>query len=183
MATKNPVRTWDAALRQLRHLLNVVWLAGGAALAQPTQLEGTYTLDSAASEDVRAAIEVTVSKMGFITRPIARGRLAKANPAYDRLVFGGGPAQVSVQMGKHEPIVTPADGTAVGWRREDGEQFEVSTRWASGALEQRFSTPEGQRLNTYSPAPDGRSLTMSVAVTSPRLPVPLRYKLVYRRSS
>jgi len=39
------------------------------------------------------------------------------------------------------------------------------------------------RTNTFTVSPDGRTLTLGVAVSSPKLPRPLTYKLVYTRAS
>lgn len=149
---------------------------GGAAL------DGTYTLNRAASDDVNRAIEAAVSRMNFVTRPIARGRLRRTNQPYQRVVISHTNNQVSIVTDTRAPIRTPANGTPVKWRREDGEMFDVSTEWENGRLEQTFSAEDGRRVNVYSLSADGRTLTMEVTVTSPRLAQPLRYKMVFNRA-
>jgi hypothetical protein len=79
-------------------------------------------------------------------------------------------------------IVVPASGAAVKWTREDGETFDVSGKVAGSTLTQTFVAEDGKRVNVYTLSPDGKTLTMNVTVTSPRLPKPLNYKLVYRRA-
>jgi hypothetical protein len=50
-------------------------------------------------------------------------------------------------------------------------------------LAQEFKAEDGQRKNEYSVSADGRTLTLEVTVTSPRLAQPVRYRLVYDRVS
>ena len=151
-------------------------------LAQ-TQLNGTYTLNRQASDDVASAINATVARMNFITRPIARGRLRSTNQPYQRVVINYSPTQVSLAFDQRAPIVTPGNGTPTAWRREDGETLQVSTEWENGRLEQTFRAEDGTRENDFTLSEDGATLTMHVTITSPRLPQPLRYKLVYNRAS
>ena len=152
-----------------------------ASLGAQQSLSGTYTLNRQASDDINAAIESAVRRMNFVTRPIARGRLRKTNAAYERVVIDYGTSQVSVTFDQRAAIVTPSNGTPIKWRREDGEQFDVSTEWENGRLEQTFSAEDGRRVNVYTL--EGNTLTMEVTITSPRLSAPLRYKLVYNRAS
>ncbi len=156
-------------------------LAG--ASAQEPNLRGTYTLDRARSDDVNRAIETAVARMSFVTRPIARGRLRRTNQPYQRIVINFTPAEVTTTIDTRRPITSPASGQAVKWTREDGEVLDLSTEWENGQLVQTFRAEDGTRANTYSISSDGRVLTMNVTITSPRLPQPLRYKLVYNRAS
>jgi len=50
-------------------------------------------------------------------------------------------------------------------------------------LAQTFTSADGRRVNDYSLSPDGRTLTMQVTETSPRLSQTIAYKQVYRRVS
>ncbi|HET9985977.1 MAG TPA: hypothetical protein VFQ38_20425 [Longimicrobiales bacterium] len=162
-------------------LLFAVAAGGPAAPPQTNLIVGTFVLDAGASDDVAAAIQKATSHMSFITRPIARGRLKKTNLPYHRLVFSPSPSAYELRIDDRKPIVTPADGSAAKWTREDGEVLGVSTKPRGGALEQRFVADDGQRVNVYTLSPDGQSLSMDVTVTSPRLPQPVTYRLVYRR--
>lgn len=145
-------------------------------------LNGTFVYDAAASDDVNRAINDAVAKMNFVMRPVARGRLRKTNQPYQRVAISHTPQQVTVTTDGRAPIVTPANGTPIDWTREDGEKLKVSTEWENSALEQTFRAEDGQRVNTYTISPDGRTLTMNVTITSGRLPKPLTYKLVFRRA-
>ncbi|HEX2190142.1 MAG TPA: hypothetical protein VHG51_14640 [Longimicrobiaceae bacterium] len=162
--------------------LALVAPAGSAAQAAAS-LNGTFTYNAQASDNVNAAIDDAVARMNFVMRPVARGRLRKTNQPYQRVQISHNPQQVSVTMDGRPAIVTPANGTPMDWTREDGEKLKVSTEWENSALEQTFKAEDGQRVNSYTVSPDGRTLTMNVTVTSPRLPKPLTYKLVYNRAS
>ena len=145
-------------------------------------LEGTFTYNASASDNINAAIDAAVRDMNFALRPIARGRLRKTNAPYQRLQISHTAQQVTVTTDGRRPIVSPANGTPVDWTREDGEKLKVSTEWENGTLEQTFKAEDGQRVNAYSVSPDGRTMTMRVTITSPRLKKPLTYKLVYNRA-
>jgi hypothetical protein len=161
----------------------------GSSYAQTPQapsLQGTYTLDAAASDDVRKAIESAVRGMRWPVQGIARSRLEKTNlPPYQRVVIQlePSPTGVSITTDGRAPIRTSADGTPIDWTREDKEKFKVSTVLKIGPLEQTFKSKDGQRVNTYSISADGKTLILDVSVTSGRLPRPLTYKLVYKRTA
>ena len=143
-------------------------------------LAGTWTLDRSASDDVNKAIDGVVRKMNVITRPIARGRLRKTNPAYERITLAFTAESARITAGPGHPVVLPASGAAVRWKRSDGEVFTVSGRLQNGTFVETFDAKDGRRINRFSSGA-GAKLLMDVTVTSPRLPTALRYRLVYRR--
>lgn len=154
-----------------------------AARAQEASMRGTFTFNRAASDDVNAAIDAAVRRMNFVTRPIARGRLRRTNEPYQRVVIAYTPQQVTTTFDQRAAITSPGNGTAIKWTREDGEVLDLSTAWEDGRLRQTFRAEDGQRVNVYSVSADGNTLTINVTVTSPRLPAPLTYKLVFNRAS
>ncbi|HEX8701795.1 MAG TPA: hypothetical protein VF815_23405 [Myxococcaceae bacterium] len=158
--------------------------AVGVAHAQEgtPSLQGTYTLDAAASDDVNAAIERAIARMNMVKRPIARGRLKKTTQPYQQMVIEQTSSEVTTTMNNLKPISTPVNGTPIQWTREDGETFDVSTQWDNGKLKQTFKAEDGQRVNAFSLSPDGSMLTMDVTVTSSKLSRPLLYKLVFRKT-
>lgn len=151
------------------------------AFAADEPFAGTYRLDPKASDNIEKAIESQTASMNFITRPIARGRLKKTNPAYSTIAIGFPANEISVTLDQRKPIAFPASGSSVKWTREDGETFDLSGRVANGVLTQAFVAEDGRRTNTYTLSPDGKTLTLNVKVESPRLPKPVTYKLVYHR--
>lgn len=146
-------------------------------------LQGTYTLNTALSDDIKKEIEVAIKGMNLLIKPSARSRLRKTNVPYKQIAISYTEAEVSITTDQLPPLRTPVNGTPVDWTREDGEKIKVSTVWESGKLKRTFKGEEGQRVNTYSISADGKTLTMQVNVTSPHLPRPLTYKLIYQRSN
>ncbi len=161
--------------------LALVGLVSTAARAQ-SQLDGSWTRNRQQSDNVNAAIDAAIRPMNFLVRAVARGRLRTANVAYERLVIASTADTVNVTYHERAPVITPANGAVVKWWREDGQDFDVSTEWENGRLIQTFRAPDGRRVNVYSVSADGRTLTMDVTLTTPRLAAPLRYKLVFDRA-
>jgi len=156
-----------------------------AAVAQAPALQGTFVLEPGANEKVVAAINAGTARMNFIKRPIARSRLKKTNlPPYGVVRISHTPTEVSIDMDGRAPILTPADGKTIKWKRpEDGEILDVNTVWESGTLKETFVAGDGSRENLFSISPDGEVMTMQVTIRSPQLGTPIVYKLDYRRKA
>src|SRR5690349_12886030 len=154
-----------------------------ATFAQAGTIAGTYVLDRKASDDVEKAIQAAVKDMNFVTRPIARGRLNKTNKPYERVTIATSGANTVVTIDTLPPRQAPSNGTAIDWKRPaDGEKMKLSMKWDGGHLVETFKPEDGQRVNEYVLSPDGATLTMHVTLTSPRLPKPVKYNLVYRKA-
>jgi hypothetical protein len=153
----------------------------GGVSAQGPSLQGTYLLDSGASQDIRKAIDKVAGQMGFLAAPVARKRLMATNPPVHKLVISYTDKDVSIQADDGAAVTTPADGTPVEWTRENGETVKVSTVWDGAALRRSLASKDGVRVNTYRLDPAGNILTLDVVVTGAQLPQPLTYRLVYRR--
>jgi hypothetical protein len=151
--------------------------------AQTPSLQGKFTLDAAASDDVNKAIEDAVKRKSFWTKVVTRSRLREINVSYKHISISFKKAEVSIAVDEHQPVRTPIDGPPVDWTREDGQNLKVTTVWESGKLKRTFKVKEGQRINTYTISVDGKTLTMQVVVTGTHLSQPLTYKLVYQRSN
>jgi hypothetical protein len=160
----------------------VLMAAPVAVHAQAGTIAGTFALDRAASDNVDKAIAQAVKKMNFVTRPIARGRLQKTNQPYQQVTIATAGANTTVTIDKLAPRSAPSNGTPVDWTRADGEKFKLSMTWENGGLVESFKAEDGQRVNSYTLSPDGSTLTMNVTITSPRLPKPLTYKLVFKKA-
>ena len=153
------------------------------AAAQESSLDGTYILDQTDSDNINEVIETAVEKLDFVTRDIARGRLEKLNPAYRKVAITSSQNEISVTVDNQPPLRTPAKGTPVAWAGPDGEKVNASMQLAGRRLAQTFTSADGRRVNDYTLSPDGRTLTMQVTETSPRLSQTITYKQVYRRVS
>ena len=146
-------------------------------------LQGTFVYTPQGSDNIEQAIRNGTARMSFITRPIARSRLKKTNLAYQLLKVEHTPTRVSITRDNLAPIVTPANGQTIRWKREDGELFDVNTVWEQGSLKQTFVAKDGSRTNLLTLSPDGTTLVMQVTIRSPRLPAPIVYKLDYKRKA
>jgi sugar lactone lactonase YvrE len=165
-------------------LCSAIFLGSGAlAPAQRSGLDGTYILDETDSDNVNEVIEHAVGKLNFVTRDIARERLTKLNPAYREVAITSSPNEISVTVDNQPPLRAPAKGDPVAWVGPDGGKVNVSMQLAGRRLAQTFTSADGRRVNDYTLSPDGRTLTMQVRETSPRLPQGITYKQVYRRVS
>ena len=163
--------------------LVVAPLAATTLQAQPGSIAGTFTLDRQASDNVEKAINSAVKDMNFVTRPIARGRLNKTNQPYQTVTIATSGANTTVTIDKLPPRTAPSNGTPINWTRPaDGEKMKLSMKWEGSHLIETFKPEDGQRVTEYSLSPDGATLTMHVTITSPRLPKPLQYKLVFRKA-
>jgi hypothetical protein len=149
--------------------------------AQESSLDGTYILDQTESDNINEVIETAVEKLNFLTRDIARERLKKLNPAYRKVAITSSPNEISVTVDNQPPLRTPAKGAPVAWAGPDGGKVSASIHLAGRRLAQTFTSADGRRVNDYTLSPDGRTLTMQVTETSPRLSQTITYKQVYRR--
>ncbi len=153
------------------------------AAAQKSGLDGTYILDETDSDNMNEVIEDAVGKLNFLTRDIARERLKKLNPAYRQVAITSTPNEISVTVDNQPPLRTSAKGAPVAWVGPDGEKVNARMQLAGRRLAQTFTSADGRRVNAYTLSPDGRTLTMQVTETSPRLSQTITYKQVYRRAS
>jgi len=152
------------------------------AAAQESGLDGTYILDETDSDNMNEVIEDAVRKLNFPTRDIARGRLKKLNPAYREIAINSSPNEISVTADNQPPLRAPANGAPVAWTGPDGK-VNASMQLAGGRLAQTLTSADGRRVNNYTLSADGRTLTVHVTETSPRLSQTIKYKQVYRRAS
>lgn len=180
--------------RKLAPLLAIAALltlpSARVAAQESPRLSGAWTLDPERSDDVDAKINQSIAGMNLIVRQVARPRLRSLNVPYSRLTFSLG-ENVSVEMPGSPTVASPANGEPVFWHRGLGGPcpemkracMVVTTTWEDGALVQTFRSEDGQRQNVFTVSPDGTTLTMAATMTSPRLPAPLVYRLVYTRPS
>jgi len=172
-------------------VLPLLVLAGERARAQESApLDGAWTLDPQQSDDVNAKINATIARLNVVVRQVARPRLRATNVSYPQLIFSIDD-NISVDMPGYPSVSSPANGQPVLWHRRSGRAcgemrgscVEVTTTWEGRGLVQTFRAEDGQRQNRFEVSPDGTQLTMVATLTSPRLPGPLVYRLVYTRRS
>lgn len=168
-------------------------LAAGASVAAPvpddlTRLTGRFVRDDAASDDVAAAIDRAVAAMHFVTRPIGRSRLRATNQAPRDVRFALPADSIVILFAGQPELRARRDGSPREWRNAAGEPFTVRLSASVGSdgsvsVTQSFDAEDGRRENAWRLDARGQTLTLDVTVRSPRLPHPLRYRLVFRRSA
>ena len=78
-------------------------------------------------------------------------------------------------------MISAPDGKIVSWKREDGEVFQLSHEFKGDRLVEIFRGEDGNKQESFGVSADGSTLSVDVKVTSPKLPEPLVYRLVYRK--
>lgn len=154
----------------------------GVRSSAEERLSGTFELAGSrqqAQARVNRAIDEAVANMSWFQRGFARTRLREKNPVRDttRIEVGGG--NVTIEYG--DATYTTPEGQ---WRTvtATGEQVRLLQQVVGDRIYQTFRTDDGEKLTVYSVSDDGRQLTLDITVSSPQLPVPLRYELDYRRT-
>lgn len=173
-------------------LVGGLWSAGGphpprAAAQDATDdtslMAGTFVIaepSSVAQARVDAAIEAAVAEMSFFLRDFGRSRLRDKNPVHTRL---------QIEMtGSHVVVTFDQDryeGTEGSWVpvTARGEPARLLVQRTGRRLYLTFRGDDGEKRMVHTISEDGRYLWLDVTVTSPRLPVPLTYRLNFRRAT
>ena len=144
---------------------------------------GTYTYAGGkpqiAARD--AAIERATDGLFFAIRGIARGKLRDKTEIKPTIGFVFDRGAITSSATGVASVTSREDGTAT--RRVIGDDtLQIAQKLTpEGHLVQTFAASEGTRTNDYVLGDDGRTLFVSVSVTSAKLTRPLRYQLVYAR--
>lgn len=152
------------------------------ASATVERFVGDWQGQSSAAATVQQAIERATAPMNMFIRGTARGRLAKTNEPPARIHMRREGDALRIQFDDRPAMVLPLAGTPV----QDGERtLRLQPEGDAGdALRQTGETKEGQRVNVYRlGASHANGMTMSVTVSSPRLPSPITYTLAFTRAS
>jgi hypothetical protein len=138
-------------------------------------------LDSKASDDIPTAIDAAVSQFGFLKRTIARSRLRKIATPPQRLVISYNSSHVNITDERRPTRTIPTDGSSVDWTTPAGEKVKAHSAWEGDRLRLSLSTANGQEVDIFSIDRADDRLNLDVAISSPQLPQPLVYRLVFRR--
>lgn len=177
-----------ALLTRLGSALILLLVAGAPLTAQSAApLVGRFVRDSAASDDVAAAIQRTVAEMSFVTRGIGRSRLRATNQPPADVRFALPPDSIVIHYAGQPELRARRDGSPREWRNAAGEPFQARVTLSVAAdgsvgVAQSFDAEDGRRENAWRLDAAGTTLTLDVTVRSPRLPQPLRYRQVFRRA-
>jgi hypothetical protein len=151
-------------------------------LARAQAFDGEYVFAGGQKErdGVDAAVEASVAGLNPMVRNMGRTRLQEANGVPQRVVIdvNGERVDVSFDGASHE---TSLDGVAIKTESREGEKVKVSHRMRGAQLFELIDGVGGDRSNEFKLSSDGTRLTMSVEISSSQLPVPVVYKLTYKR--
>ena len=158
-------------------------LAAPAAAQEAPRLgppAGVYEFVPSESDAIDEKVDRAVAHMNFLIRGIARGRLRGANEPIDRIEirYPGDTVWVSLRQDE-APVTSPRNGTAVDYRRADGEVLRVRTDLSPDTIDQFFDSDDGDKRMVYRMRADGL-LALDVEVLSEKLREPFRYTWVFR---
>ena len=127
------------------------------------------------------AIDRSVDAIFFVFRDIARSRIEDRTRIvpWCRFEFSGGEIRSTVPG--HRVAVSPETGAPAPYRVDD-DAIVLSQRFEEGRIVQVFTADEGgTRTNEFTMSADGKLLFVRATLSSPKLAVPVRYTLTYRR--
>lgn len=161
-------------------VLSLALLSPAALVAQTPSWDGDYVLDPDRGDNLQEAIKKATESLNFAMKPILRKKLeGSEKPARNFNILRG--SAVTLQVEKNLPF-TASPGNPAKWKRNDGEAFEVSCEDLAPGFALSFRQDDVVRTQRYALADDGKTLTVEVTLRNPKLPEPLRYKLVYRKA-
>jgi hypothetical protein len=128
----------------------------------------------------RVAIDKAIDTLFFAIRPIARSRLSKGTQIEPMVTIAFDAGKIRMKVPSAPEVISPENGTPidVAW---DGERSKLSQRIAGTVLVQTFQAEEGRKEHQWSITADGKTLTLKVIVSSPKLSNPVVYSLTYKR--
>lgn len=131
-------------------------------------------------DGVAAAIEATVAELNPLIRNLGRKRLTEANqiPKQVSISINGDKLTLDFDGRSHEVSL---DGKPLKTQSRDGEKVKVSHRMRGDRLVEIIDGTGGDRRNTLSLSDDCNRLTLKVSITSNQLPVPVEYRLTFKR--
>jgi hypothetical protein len=172
-----------------KSLTSITAIVFGMALAisangEGVALDGSYTLDAKASDDMNKVIEAYIANANFVVRSVARGKFKVRHPAYKQVQIAHTATEVVVTFDAENPMVLPVDGKTAQWKREDGEMLGMKGQWQSNHLIQIITHDAWKRTNDFQLDTEGNTLTLSVDFFQQGgvNDKPMLYHLVYRRN-
>ncbi len=158
----------------------------GVAVVDPSvrhPFAGTFTYAGGDKQraGIDAAIEAAITGMFFVTKPIARSKLHEKTAVKNTVGFSFAKGKITSTASGSAPATSRDDGTGTPYK-VDGEMLRILQNVTpDGHLLQTFAAVDGTRSNDYSLSADGKTLTMTVTLSSGKLPRAMHYALTYRR--
>jgi len=151
-------------------------------IEQASAFAGDYTFVGGQKErdKLNAAIETSLDALSPIVRGLGRTRLQESNQIPKR-------SSNQVEGEKVESLFdgkshgAPLEGTPIRTKSPDGEKVKISHRMRGNKLNEFIDGGKGARTNNFKLNGDGSRLTVDVTISSGHLPVPVDYRLTFKR--
>jgi hypothetical protein len=153
------------------------------SIAQAADLEGTYMLVPQKSDNVEQMVDSTVSKMNSLVRTFAQSKVSHAARASKKVSIAHTEGGICIRTDDNALPIIPTDGTTFVYRNREGDVLGLRMRMHGNTLEQTFVTDRGSRTNLCELSQDGNVLEIHVIIKSDYFDQPMKYKLVYYKSS
>jgi hypothetical protein len=151
-------------------------------LARAQTFDGEYVFAGGQKErdGLDAAIETAVEALNPMVRNLGRERLKESNPIPQQLAIDVDGDRVQVLF-DGKGYLASHDGAQIKTESPQGDKVKVSHRMRGASLAEFIDGIGGKRNNNFKLNDDGSRLTMKVEITSSQLPVPVEYRLTYKR--
>lgn len=150
-------------------------------LAKASAFAGEYTWVGGQKErdGLDAAIDTAMDAVAPMVRGLGRKRLVESNPIPKtlRISVDGDLVDIRFDGDGHSASL---DGTPVKAVSPFGDKVKISHRMRGSKLTEHIDGGQGDRHNTFKLGSDGK-LTVDVQITSSHLPVPVEYRLTFKR--
>ena len=157
----------------------------GAALteAERKALSGTWVYAGGAAEQAQVdqAVARATAEMGFLARGFAAQALGERARPRDRYTLSFDGATVSIASPDHPLERGEVGGPAVSLTDAFGDASQTTFRLQGGALVEAGKAADGSGETVFTPASDGRTLSVRRLMQSSRLSAPVDVTLSYRR--
>lgn len=142
--------------------------------------EYTYVGGQKGREGILAAIETSVNALNPMVRSLGRKRLQESNPLPQHLSIhvDGDQVKVTIDGDGH---AAQLGGPAVKTTSKRGDKIKVRHRVRGDKLTTFIEGNGGDRLDTFRLSDDGSRLILDVKISSSQLPVPVEYRLTFKR--
>jgi len=154
--------------------------------AAPLECDVFDRFDFAGGESERSAVaqavDTALQPMFFAVRAVAKRKISAGTHVSSRLAF---------HLSPDGQLVSEAEGTKTSasdthgtpsYFLFDGSRVTLEQHADSARIRQTFTTRSGSRENIYDLSPDRKTLAVSVTISAPQLPRPVRYRLTYTRN-
>lgn len=162
--------------------LPIAEMVDADTLARAQTFTGEYVFIGGQKErdGVDAAIETTLEAVSPVVRNLGRERLRAANvvPQNVEIEVDGDRVNVLFDGHGHEASL---DGTPLKTQSREGDKVKVSYRIRGAQLVELTDGVGGDRTNEFKLSSDGSRLTIDVEISSSQLPVPVTYRLTFKR--